>query len=157
MLKCDTDGSRPLYRPRGWNRDERVKEKRAKKVEWYKHGGYESVVFVPATPKSALQKTFKEALRDSGLRVRVVERAGHTVKNFLQRSNPFQTPTCVKMEDCFVCSTGGKGSCRAMVSPTRYFAYRVAACLPLVDIYILGRQLVMRTPVVESICPCLRI
>ena len=43
-----------------------------------------------------------------------MERAGHTVKSFLQRSNPFQTPTCGKKEDCFVCSTGGKGSCRAM-------------------------------------------
>ena len=39
MLKCDADGSRPLYRPRGWNRDEKVKEKRAKKVDWYKRGG----------------------------------------------------------------------------------------------------------------------
>ena len=67
MLKCDADGSRPLYRPKGWNRDERVKEKRAKKVEWYKCGGYESVVFVAATPKSALQKTFKVAVSDSGL------------------------------------------------------------------------------------------
>ena len=71
-------------------------------------------MFGPATPKSALQKTFKVALRDSGLRVRVVERAGHIVKSFMQRSNPFQTPTCFKQDDCFVCSTGGKGSCRAM-------------------------------------------
>ena len=81
MLKCDADGSRPLYRPKGWNRDERVKEKKAKKVDWNKRGGYKSVVFVPATLKSALQKTFREALSDSGLRVRVVERAGRTVKN----------------------------------------------------------------------------
>ena len=50
MSKCDADGSRPLFRPKGWNRDERVKEKRAKKFEWYKRGGYESVVFVPAHP-----------------------------------------------------------------------------------------------------------
>ena len=50
-----------------------MKYKGVKKVEWYKRGGYESLVFVPATPKSALQKTFKEALRNSGLRVRVVE------------------------------------------------------------------------------------
>ena len=62
-----------------------MKEKRTKKVDWYKRGGYESVVFVPATPKSALQKTFREALSDIVLRVRVVERAGRTVKNFLQR------------------------------------------------------------------------
>ena len=107
MLKSDTDGSRPLHRPRGWNSDERVNEKGAKKVEWYKRGGYESVVLVPATPKSALQKTFKEALRDSGLRVRVVERAGHTAKSFLQMSDHFRTPTCGK-DDCFISSTGEK-------------------------------------------------
>ena len=119
MLKCDADGSRPLYRPKGWNREERVKEMRSKKDDWYKRGGYESVVFVPATPKSALQKIYREALSGSGLRVRVVERAGHTVKNFLQRSNPFQTPTCGKKEDCFVCSQEGKGVAGPWVSPTR--------------------------------------
>ena len=52
ILKCDADGSRPLYRPSGCNRDERVKGKRAKKVDWYKCGGYESVVFVPTSQLS---------------------------------------------------------------------------------------------------------
>ena len=86
----------------------------------------------PATPKSALQKIYREALSDSGLRFRVVERAGRTVKNFLQRSNPFRMSTCGK-EDCFVCSTGEKGSCRAMG-----ITYDIV-CVPCSDMLSPGR------------------
>ena len=112
VLSRDVDGNRPMYRPKEWNREERLKLKKGKKVNWYKQGGFESVIFVPATPRSALQKSYQEVVRDSGIKIRVVERAGRTVKTFLQRSNPFRTQFCDK-EDCFVCISGGKGDCRA--------------------------------------------
>ena len=45
-----------MYRPKGWNREEREQERARKKVNWYKKNGSESVIFVPATPGSQLQK-----------------------------------------------------------------------------------------------------
>jgi hypothetical protein len=89
-----------------------VKVKSAKKLDWYKQGGFESVIFVPAPPSSDLQKMYQEAVKMSGLKIRVVERAGRSVKSYLQRSDPFRMPGC-SMGDCFVCTSEGKGNCRA--------------------------------------------
>ena len=85
-----------MYRPKEWNREERLKLKKGKKVKWYEQGGFESVIFVPATPRSSLQKSYQEVVWDSGIKIRVVERAGRTVKTFIQRSNPFRTQFCDK-------------------------------------------------------------
>ena len=54
---------------------------------------------------------YEHAIRSSGLRIRVVERTGRTLKSELQRSNPFKTGNCGR-EDCFVCTTTGKGNCQ---------------------------------------------
>ena len=112
LLKSDQDGRRPLYRPREWNQCERVKEKRDKKVDWYKRGGFESVIFIPATPGSYLCKKYQKAVKASGLKIRIVERAGRSVKSLLQRSDPFRVSSCSR-GDCFVCTSDGKGNCRA--------------------------------------------
>ncbi len=112
LVALDADGTRPMYRPSGWKREERVKSKRDKKVNWYKKGGFESVIFVPATPKSALQKDFQRVLRGSGTKIRVVERAGNSLKSYLQRSNPFRLEKCGR-DNCFLCSTNGNGNCTA--------------------------------------------
>ena len=112
MIAQDASGDRPLYRPKDWNREERVEKKKDKRQNWYKKGGYDSAIFVPATPKSVLQKGYQKAVTESGLRIRIVERAGNSIKNYLQRSDPFKSNVCRK-EDCFVCTTGGKGNCSA--------------------------------------------
>ena len=103
-------GERPLYRPYDWNRDERDKAKRNKVGSWYLKGGYESVIFVPSTPDSILQQRYQSEVNRHGLRIRVVEKAGRSVKSMVQRSDPFQKERCGR-ESCLVCTTGGKGSC----------------------------------------------
>lgn len=104
------NGERPLYRPYEWNREERDREKSEKRLGWYRKGGYESVIFVPSTPRSELQQKYQREIDRHGLRIRAVERGGRTVKSSLQRSNPFRSATCGR-QSCFVCETEGRGSC----------------------------------------------
>ena len=52
--KADQEGERPLNGPREWNREEQDQEKVRKRSKWYKKGGDEAVIFVPATPNSQL-------------------------------------------------------------------------------------------------------
>ena len=53
---------------------------------------------------------YEEVIRQSGIRMKVVERTGRTLKSQLQTSNPFREPNCGR-EDCFVCTTFGQGNC----------------------------------------------
>ena len=103
-------GERPLYRPYEWNRQERDEMKREKAVGWYKRGGYESVIFVPSTPESVLQRRYQAEINRHGVKIRVVEKSGRSVKSMLQRSDPFKERTCGR-DMCFVCGTEKKGLC----------------------------------------------
>ena len=87
-------GDRPLYRPYEWNREERDKAKKDKITSWYGRGGYESVIFVPSTPDSILQKRYQSEVDRQGLRIRVVEKAGRSIESMVQRSDPFQPDRC---------------------------------------------------------------
>ena len=101
---------RPLNRPKNWEKERRREEKRNKQRNWYKDGGFDSVLFVSMTPNSELRKEYEKEIRKSGLRIKVVERTGRTLKNQLQSSDPFREGRCGRL-DCFVCSTDGKGNC----------------------------------------------
>ena len=91
-------------------RDERENVK--KKVDWYvEEGKFESVMFVEATVDSHYKKNVEKLVQKHKLRVRVVERAGQTVKQVLQRSDPFQRMKCEK-EDCFICRNDIPINCR---------------------------------------------
>ena len=104
------NGERPLYRPYDWNREERDKAKKNKVNDWYGQGGYQSVIFVPSTPGSVLQQRYQSEVDRQGLRIRVVEKAGRSIKSMIQRSDPFRTEKCDR-QSCMVCQTSGKGSC----------------------------------------------
>ena len=106
-------GLRPINRPKGWKREEREKEKEEKKRKWYKNGGFDSVIFVPSTPKSVLKQMYQQEISKSGIRIKVVEKTGTTLKAELQTSNPFKPQRCGR-ELCFVCSSEGTGNCDAM-------------------------------------------
>ena len=110
MEEAERRGERPMYRPNGWNREEREQERVRKKVNWYKKNGSESVIFVPATPELQLQKEYQRDVWSQRFNVRVVEKAGESLKKMLQRSNPLKERQCRRM-DCLVCTTGGKGPC----------------------------------------------
>ena len=105
-----SSGERPRYRPYEWNRQERDAMKREKAVGWYKRGGYESIIFVPSTPSSVLQRRYQAEINRHDMKIRVVEKAGRSLKSLLQRSDPFKDKLCGR-ERCFVCDTEKKGSC----------------------------------------------
>ena len=110
MMENEERGIRPIHRPKGWNRSERIEQKQLKKKNWYKQGGFDSVLFIPATPEGKLKRMYERTIQKSGLRIKVVERTGRTIKSELQRSNPFRNGGCGR-DDCFVCTTTGKGNC----------------------------------------------
>ena len=111
MKNNEENDVRPIHRPKNWQRMQRIDAKEKKEKNWYKQGGFDSVLFVQSTPNSQLKKAYDHAIRNSGLRIRVVERTGRTLKSELQRSNPFKTGNCGRA-DCFVCTTTRKGNCQ---------------------------------------------
>lgn len=113
ILDRDKKGEQPLYRKSEWKAAAREKNKMAKKNNWFKKGGYESVVFIPATPKSELKKTYDTIIGESDVKIRVVEKSGKTLKQVLHKTNPFPKPKCNDPNQCLVCSNQeGKGNCR---------------------------------------------
>ena len=112
-------GKRPLYRTKEWRKKERTKEKRKKKNMWYKRNKgkqqreneYKSVLFVQPTRKSALKRKYEEIIKKSECSIRVVERAGKSICQKLQKSYPFTREKCDN-NDCFVCISDGKGNCK---------------------------------------------
>ena len=112
-------GFRPMHRPKNWRRTERIMEKEEKKKSWYKQGGFDTVLFIPTTPDGKLKGMYEKAIRKSGIRMKVVERTGRTLKSQLQTSNPFKEPNCGR-NDCFVCTTYGQGNCN-----TESVTYRI--------------------------------
>ena len=68
--------------------------------------------FVRATPGSALAEKCKMEFRRLGLKIKVVERTGKSVKSCLVKSNPFRKVRCDK-ENCIVCNLDGNVDCRA--------------------------------------------
>ena len=83
-----------------------------KKKEWYTKGGFESVIFVPATPNSTLKKSCEAVIKRTNFKVKVVEKSGTQLKRILQTSNPFRKDQCEDAENCFICKSGEKKNCR---------------------------------------------
>ena len=103
-------GGTPLNRASNYQRVERRKEKRIKKKNWSRKGGYGAPIIVPATPNSELAKMLK-AIADQepnrSQRFKIVEKGGRTIERSLMKPNPIGTDECQK-EDCPVCPGGGK-------------------------------------------------
>ena len=57
-----------------------------------------------------LQRRYQSEINRQGIKIRVVEKAGRSIKSMLQRSDPFKERRCGR-ESCFVCTTEGKESC----------------------------------------------
>ena len=104
-------GTCPLYRPKGYMKEERRKEKLIKKRSWYKP--FSTVLFCPPSPGSQLAKELRkvaeEETRGKGWTVKVVERAGVKLAHQVPG---LKEPTECKKEDCFIHISGGKGDCR---------------------------------------------
>ena len=110
QLKRNDDGVCPLHRPKGYRVNERQKEKIAKKRIWYKP--YDTVIFCPPTPRGELAKRMREVTQEvtecHGIKVKIVERAGKSLKSQLTRSG--SEGRC-RNRECIVHRSGGKGDC----------------------------------------------
>ena len=60
MMEAQRSGRRPINRPRSWKEKEQAETKWKKKGNWYKSGGYNSVMFCPYTPNSELANKWRE-------------------------------------------------------------------------------------------------
>ena len=65
---AELKGERPMHLLKGWKKDERGVEKSGKRGDWYKRGGDEAIIFVPATPGSQLQTKYQSEIRNQGIR-----------------------------------------------------------------------------------------
>ena len=110
-MKKDETGACPLYRPKGYLAEERRKKKEMEKMSWYRP--YDTVLFCPPTPDSALAKSLRRLLEvegeSTGLKIKVVERAGRKLRH--QVPGLQCSVECTKPQ-CFLHTTGGKGDCR---------------------------------------------
>ena len=92
--------------------EERRVDKVSKKRGWYREDGkYDSVMLVQPTDGSELKKRIQQLARKNGVKMKVVEKAGLTVKKVLQRSNPFGKKVCGR-DDCALCEWGKPGECK---------------------------------------------
>ena len=108
LVKLAESGSRPLYRGASWKKQQRSIGKELKKKRWY--GDSLAVLFVQPTPGSILKLEIEQIMKTSGMKVRVVERGGRTVKTLLQKSDVQPVLKCWK-DDCQVCRSDPKGNC----------------------------------------------
>ncbi|KAJ8037510.1 hypothetical protein HOLleu_18339 [Holothuria leucospilota] len=114
MLRKDREGTVPLYRPKEWKREMKDEEKKQQKMNWFRKGDYESVLFIDATPNSELARKCRKIYKECGLKVKVVEKTGTSVKTMLVKSNPFKRQGKSGMgEECKVCEdTEGELDCK---------------------------------------------
>ena len=104
MEANDKAGTTPLHRPREWQRNAREKMKRIKKENWYKKGGYETPIFIAATPNGELKKKLQKKIDESDLKIRIVEKTGSTMLRTLQKASITEERQCPDSE-CMVCLT----------------------------------------------------
>ena len=107
MTKKNDEGIQPLYRNKTWNINERTKNKRDKRKHWFRKNGSEAVFFLDATPNEELANMCREAFKSQGLKIKVIERTGTTMKKSLVKSNPFKKNGCNK-STCKLCKTGNE-------------------------------------------------
>lgn len=111
------NGVRPIFRPKTWEKEERKKAKEVKKLNWATKGGHIAPIFVPTTPGGTLLKMMRQVAETEakgGIKFKIMEIGGKTIKRTLQRSNPTATPGC-EDADCIACKDerGKKGgNCR---------------------------------------------
>ena len=106
IVEKDRTGECPMYRNKEWKKKERLRKKQQSKTTWFKKGktDYKSIIFVPATPQSKLQKEYSKIIKKHKVNIKVVEKAGKQIKTTLQTSDPFKQNKC-QDEECFPCKT----------------------------------------------------
>ena len=106
-----------IFRPKYWKKEERKKAKNMERLNWANTAGHIAPIFVPATPGGMLMKMMRKVAEEEakeGIKFKIMEVGGRTMKRELQRSNPTATPGC-SAEDCIACNVerGKGGKCRS--------------------------------------------
>ena len=68
-------------------------------------------MFILATPKSELKNRIQNTANKYKIPIKIIENVNESVKNNLQKSNPFKRSECGR-QDCKMCQMGCKTSCR---------------------------------------------
>ena len=87
-MELDTNGEKPLYRPREWRALERAPERRKRRDNWLWKGDFDTVIFVPVTPGSQLKHRYMREIKATEFKIKVVEQSGTTLKAMLQDQTP---------------------------------------------------------------------
>ena len=114
MRRDDLAGVRPLHRPRWWEAEMRMKEKKKKKHSWSTKGGFVAPIFVPSTPNGELARLLKDIAdkeAEAGVKFKIIETGGRTMQSVVQNSNPTETVGCDDRR-CMMCKSGTPGNCR---------------------------------------------
>ena len=107
MVEADQKGECPLYRDRQTLAE--LKQAKAKLGKWFNQGKikYSSVLFIPATPggvlAAAMRKREAELNKNSGFRVKIIEKGGRKLKDILVNKNPFPDKPCEELY-CPLCT-----------------------------------------------------
>ena len=103
-------GEVPLNRSSGYEKVQRRREKKEKKMSWSTKGGYLAPIIIPSTPGGELAKQLREICeKERDVRFKIVEKGGMTLGNLFQRSNPTASEECGK-PDCYMDNQPGGGT-----------------------------------------------
>ena len=112
MEENQAKGITPLHRKRQWKSIERENMKWMKKETWYQKGGYESTIFIPATPDGELRKRMQRKISETDMRIKVIEKTGNTLRRNLHKTSITGKTECDDVK-CPICTTSKKkGMCR---------------------------------------------
>ena len=126
MWELGEEGGRPIFRT-GQERD-LYKEGKSGYVtsdNWFRAGGYTSIVWVPATPGGLLAAQVEKALASSrapqGTKTKVLQKGGRVASRQLMKTNAYPKAHCER-EKCLLCwQTDGAGSTgRCWAGPCGY-------------------------------------
>jgi len=92
QLKNQEDGLVEMYRSKQCRRKQKIQGRTSKQRNWY-GDKFDAVYFVNATPGSQLARQCQATFRRCGLSVKVIERTGRTLKQFLVKSDPLSKGT----------------------------------------------------------------
>ena len=68
------------------------------------------MIFVQSTPGEVLKKGVQDVMSENGMKVKVVEQGGRTIRSLLQKSDIHPKTAC-EMVDCPICLTKPSGMC----------------------------------------------
>ena len=108
-LNKDKEGLIPLHRSKFWNLNERKQHNN--KQTWYTKGGYKSTFFVEATPNEELKRKCESIIKNCGLKIKVLEKTGKSVKQHLVKSDPFKESKCADSR-CPICASDKGLNCK---------------------------------------------